>query len=65
MEMKNPTKVRRERFKGTDKDQKQAGNTLESLTAVLDMAKKYKIQIFFNFQATEDTTFNDMATKGG
>lgn len=26
--------------------------------------EKYKIQIFFNFQANEQTTFNDMATKG-
>lgn len=56
--------TRRERFKGTDKDDMPPGNTLESLTAILDLAMKYKIQIFFNFQANEATTFNDIATKG-
>ncbi|MFW6287632.1 MAG: transcriptional regulator, partial [bacterium] len=56
--------TRRERFKGTDKEDTPRGNTLESLTAILDIARQFKIQIFFNFQANEQTTFNDMATKG-
>jgi len=57
-------KLRRERFKGSKKVQKQKGNTMESLTQILNIAKDYKIQIFFNYQAKEDTTFNSMATVG-
>jgi hypothetical protein len=57
-------KARRERFKGTDKTNTVPGNTMESLASILEVAEDYKIQIFFNFQATEETTFTDMATKG-
>ena len=57
-------KTRRQRFEGTDQSNKPKGNTLESLTSILDVAQDYKIQIFFNFQANEQTTFNNMATKG-
>ncbi|MEJ6949911.1 transcriptional regulator [Natronospora cellulosivora (SeqCode)] len=64
MDSANKIETRRERFKGTEKEDTPKGNTLESLTAFLDIAQKYKIQIFFNFQANEQTTFNDMATKG-
>ncbi len=28
------------------------------------MLKKYKVQVFFNFEANEETTFNNMATAG-
>ncbi|MGM0507964.1 MAG: transcriptional regulator [Fusobacteriota bacterium] len=58
------TKIRRNRFKGTKKEKKSSGNTLESLTAILNVAKDYKIQIFFNFDANDKTTFNNMATMG-
>jgi len=64
LESSDKVKTRRIRFKGTDKSNKQKGKTVESLTAILDVVKDYKIQTFFNFQATEETTFNDMATKG-
>ena len=64
MDATSNIKTRRERFKGTNKTNQPKGNTLESLTAILAVAKKFKIQIFFNFQASEKTTFNDMATKG-
>ncbi|SJZ32108.1 hypothetical protein SAMN02745118_00282 [Selenihalanaerobacter shriftii] len=64
LEGSNQVKTRRVRFKGTDKTKRKEGKTMESLTAILDTTKKYKIQIFFNFQADEETTFNDMATKG-
>ncbi|MFW6281360.1 MAG: transcriptional regulator [bacterium] len=64
MDSISPIKARRQRFKGTEKNDMPRGNTMESLTAILDIARKYKIQIFFNFQANEQTTFNDMATKG-
>ncbi|NLM96518.1 MAG: transcriptional regulator [Halanaerobiaceae bacterium] len=64
MDTVTPVEARRERFKGTDKTDFIPGNTMESLTAFLEIAEKFKIQIFFNFQANEQTTFNDMATKG-
>lgn len=57
-------KARRERFKGNEKVVKAEGNTLESLTALLQIVKSYRVQIFFNFQATEETTFNNVATSG-
>ncbi len=64
MDSANQIKTRRQRFEGTDKEDTVPGNTMESLAAILEVAKDYKIQIFFNFQANEETTFNDMATKG-
>jgi hypothetical protein len=64
LEASNKVKTRRQRFKGTEKTEQQSGNTIESLTAILDLSKEYKIQVFFNFQANEETTFNNMATKG-
>ncbi len=57
-------KARRERFKGNEKIVKEEGNTLESLTALLQILKKYRVQIFFNFEAVEETTFNSVATAG-
>jgi hypothetical protein len=63
-----PAKVlrtRRERFKGNQKMKKEeACNTLESLTSLLQTLQKYRVQVFFNFQANEETTFNSMATAG-
>lgn len=57
-------KTRRERFKGNVKAGKSIGNTMESLSLLLDTIKDYRIQVFFNFEANEDTTFNNMATAG-
>jgi len=56
--------VKRKRFMGNVDSEKAAGNTMESLTALLDVIKEYKIQTFFNFQTGEDTTFNYVATLG-
>ncbi|HEY8464382.1 MAG TPA: transcriptional regulator [Bacillota bacterium] len=56
--------TRRERFQGNEKLKKENGNTLESLTALMQILKKYRIQVFFNFQANEETTFNSLATTG-
>ncbi len=64
LEAEDEIETRRERFAGTEDEEDQEVNTLQSLTAILDLAQQYKIQIFFNFQANEETTFNDMATKG-
>jgi hypothetical protein len=57
--------TRRERFKGNEKIKKDEDcNTLESVTVLLQTLKKYRVQVFFNFQANEETTFNSMATTG-
>ncbi|MFO7820109.1 MAG: transcriptional regulator [Halanaerobacter sp.] len=64
MAAENQQNIRRQRFKGTEKEEKKVGNTMESLASILNLAKDYKIQLFFNFQANDDTTFNDLATKG-
>ncbi|MBV7275336.1 transcriptional regulator [Clostridium sp. PL3] len=57
-------KARRERFKGNEKISKKEGNTIESLTSLLETLKKYRVQVFFNFDANDETTFNNMATAG-
>ncbi|MFJ8087160.1 transcriptional regulator [Lysinibacillus sp. NPDC095746] len=64
LEASGKMKVSRARFKGNDKVAKQEGNTMESLSILLDTVKDYKIQIFFNFMAEEETTFNGIATAG-
>jgi hypothetical protein len=56
--------TRRERFKGNEQTGREGGNTLESLTVLLQWVKQFKIQIFFNFQAGEATSFTAMATAG-
>lgn len=57
-------KITRQRFKGNTAAAKEAGNTLESLASLLDIIKDYRIQMFYNFQTGEDTTFNYVATSG-
>lgn len=64
MEAVNRITVRRERFKGNEQVEYEGGNTIESLSMLLQILEKYKIQVFFNFQATDDTTFNSIATTG-
>lgn len=57
-------KIRRTRFRGNVAAEKIEGNTMESLTALLDAIQEYRIQLFFNYQTGEDTTFNYVATSG-
>ncbi|OEC03229.1 hypothetical protein GY31_02955 [Lysinibacillus sphaericus] len=64
LEASGKMKVTRSRFKGNEKVAKQEGNTMESLSSLLDTVKDYKVQIFFNFMAEEETTFNGIATAG-
>jgi len=56
-------KVSKQIFKG-NKEVKREGNTMESLAGLLQVVSKYKVQIFFNFQANEETSFNSVATTG-
>lgn len=64
LEASGKMKVRRERFKGTKKENRAEGNTMESLATLLDTIHKYKVQTFFNFQNADTTTFNHVATVG-
>nr|WP_278429679.1 transcriptional regulator [Brevibacillus laterosporus] len=64
LETAGRVKVSRERFKGNEKVVKQDGNTLESLSMLLNVVKEYKLQVFFSFETGEETTFNSMATAG-
>lgn len=64
LEASNNVRVSRARFKGTEKSLRQDGNTLESLSMLLQIVKNYKVQLFFNFESGEETTFNHVATSG-
>lgn len=63
LESSGKPKIGRAIFAG-NKEVKKEGNTLESLTALLQILKKYRVQVFFNFQANDETTFNNLATMG-
>jgi hypothetical protein len=66
LEDSNKNKQVRERFKGSANKQEtpKEKNTMETLSMLLDIAKNYRIQMFFNFEATEETSFNNLATIG-
>jgi len=54
----------RQRFQGNDKAQKNVENTMATLGSLLTILKDYKVQLFFSFETSEDTTFDGLATKG-
>lgn len=64
METASKVKVSRERFRGNEKVVKQEGNSLESLSMLLQVVHDYKLQVFFSFESGEETTFNSVATAG-
>ncbi len=67
IQMDNATgqvKVRRERFKGNDAVESKDGNSIEALTMLLQSVKPYRVQLFFNFENSELTTFNSISTTG-
>ncbi|NEW09807.1 transcriptional regulator [Paenibacillus sp. SYP-B3998] len=64
LESSGSSTVSRERFRGNEKVAKQDGNTMESLSMLLQVVKDYKVQVFFSFETGEETTFNSMATSG-
>lgn len=64
MKAKEKAMLKRTRFKGNQKSEKADMNTIESLTMLLDVAKDYKIQLFFSFETNEETTFSNMAVNG-
>lgn len=64
MDVTQTKKVARQRFKGNVTANKAEGNTMESLTNLMEAIREYKIQVFYNFQTGENTTFNYVATAG-
>lgn len=54
----------RQRFKGTNKVEKTNYNTIENLGLLMSVLSKYKILTFFSMVASEETTFNNLATIG-
>ncbi|SNS15031.1 hypothetical protein SAMN05446037_10052 [Anaerovirgula multivorans] len=64
MSMSGKANLRRERFKGNQHVEKTDFNTMEALTVLLNVVKDYRIQIFFNFDTNEETTFSQMAISG-
>ena len=54
----------RQRFKGTTKTEKTNYNTIENLGLLMSILSKYKILTFFSVVASEETTFNNLATVG-
>lgn len=64
LEPQAKNKVKRERFKSNKTVEKTDANTMEDLSLLLDAVQKYRIQVFFNFEPREDTTFNYVATTG-
>ncbi len=64
LEQSQARKVSRQRFRGNVVSNKPEGNTMESLTNLMETVYEYKIQMFFNYQTGEDTTFNYVATSG-
>lgn len=64
LESQSKSKVRRERFKANKQVEKTDCNIMEELTILLECVQKYRMQIFFNFESQEETTFNNIATAG-
>ena len=54
----------RERFKGKQNEEKPEKNTMETLTNLMTVLGEYKVQIFFNFERNDETTFNSLAVEG-
>lgn len=66
MEQGEKNKAVRERFKGSSSKQEvpKEKNTMEALATLLEICSYYRIQVFFNFEASEETSFNNLATVG-
>ena len=64
LDIKKGEKKVRARFKGTSNDEKTEKNTIETLTNLMMILGNYKVQVFFNFEGTYETSFDNLATKG-
>lgn len=59
----NKANIRRERFKG-NKAKSVENTPMEVVVVLLQALAKFKVQAFFNFENSEEVTFNAVATKG-
>ncbi|MCB5954229.1 hypothetical protein [Enterococcus sp. CWB-B31] len=57
-------KLSRQRFKGNTKVEKNSENSMESIAILLNLLKDYNVQLYFSFETSEETTFDDLATNG-
>lgn len=57
-------KLSRQRFKGNTKVIKNSDNSMESVAILLNLLKDYNVQLYFSFETSEETTFDDLATNG-
>ena len=66
LELDRPAKARitRQRFVGNNAPKNTSANSLESLSAILDVLKDFRVQCFFNFETSDKTSFSSMATEG-
>ena len=64
LDIKKGEKKVRERFKGAKNEEKSEKNTIESLTNLMSVLSEYKVQVFFNFEGTYETSFDNLATTG-
>lgn len=64
LDIKKGEKKIRERFRGTKAEEKSEKNTMETLTNLMTVLGEYKIQVFFNFEGTYETSFDNLATTG-
>lgn len=59
----NKSNVRRERFKG-NKAKTVENTPMETAAVLIEAMSKFRVQSFFNFENSEEVTFNAVATKG-
>ncbi len=64
LDIKRTERKVRERFKGTKTEEKDGKNTMETLTNLMSLVSQYKMQVFFNFEGTYETSFDNLATMG-
>ena len=62
--LQDGAKLRRERFAGNVHKVNEDVNSLETLSALLDVMKDYRVETFFSFETREETTFNAVAAEG-
>ncbi len=57
-------KLTRQRFLGNKAKVNTHVNTMESMVAILNVLKDFRVQCFFSFESSDKNTFNSLATEG-
>lgn len=63
-DIRKSEKIINQRFKGSKREERNNKNTIEVLSNLMDVLRNYKIQVFFNFECTYETTFDALSTEG-